>query len=266
MIRFYLGAAFSVGCGAIMLISILRGQPIGQAGDPPEQPSTVESDWVRIEQVEPGALVLRATEQAAAGWRAGKLDEAAVNSASAVTHALMRSVLSADFEPYKRMTEEVGLIFNDKMATEVLRQYRAWDLYSELDTLEERGLDTLDLFQYAWEHPAPRAMDIVSLSIDSITAGVGLQVDGSQWPYPGWQAQFTVFHRDAGELTIDEGEEIERTGRSAFIVFAVGLADGRRGHIRLTMFEDPVSKRWLPLNLVTGVELGESNRAMIPML
>lgn len=160
---------------------------------------------------------------------------------------------SGDPERYLAFRSASGLVFNREGARQLAG---IWYDRQIVDRLPGAELSDGEMLRYVWATADQRRMRIQALLPERTRAGRGTLIspdEPDEWPYAG-AAQFCscLFLPSSGPFQRSEGEQLDRSERSAHVTVGVRFAGDIVGHLRLNYFFDEATRSWVPVTIAVA--------------
>lgn len=167
----------------------------------------------------------------------------------------LAAMVNADGDAYWSLRTGGGLRFLREQAAEIERQaIKRGQISADIG----QSLEPQQLFGSLWRRVWSDPLAIVEIDEAGTTCGRGLTfVMGdaeSGWIYRSASYSGSLFVRERGPLLLSEGEEVEGTERSGYVMFRVRFRSCGWGLIRLNYFYDTDGARWVPATVAIGCE------------
>ena len=157
---------------------------------------------------------------------------------------VLKAILAKDFAPYRQMmsTRDSAL---SPAAEGIVDEMRASAFRDDKDEVW-KSQDVALKFAYVWAHPERRAAEIVSVSVDKLSAGIGWAVKEETKPMGG-PSSITVFtlprHAEFFNSTQTPGP------KNAWVRIPSKFRDGSSADLRLNFAFDEETKHWYPMRI-----------------
>jgi hypothetical protein len=209
-----------------------------QATTPPLQPAQPLSE----KGID--AIVAKAVGNAEKQWVAAGVDENRAKALAQDVRVVLKAILAKDFEPYRQMmaAREMRL---GPAAEGVVTEMRASAFRSDTDEVW-KSTDVARKFAYVWAHPERRAAEIVDVSADSASAGIGWVVEEEKAPMGG-PSCVTAFSLPRQAEFFNSAQT--KGPKNAWLRLPSKFRDGSKADLRLNFAYDEETKHWYPMRI-----------------
>lgn len=218
-------------------------------------PESDPTDWPLVSGSGSSAVALQIATTAKSQWIAKGMEDIKATKLADDVAVVLQSVFAPDFEKYHAHMISRGCSL-DAMATALTDQFIEWEFYTAATPELAPSQSIERRFAYVWNHAEERRADWSSVRLSSLAVGFGLVIEGepSEWPYPGHYAQMSVYTPPNGRLSVTDGEAINESKDSAWLVIEGRFKNGMQTRARINFYYDNSLSNWIPLNIVFGTD------------